>query len=31
LIEASIPADRAAQRPFVERLAEEIKVPQPDS
>jgi hypothetical protein len=31
LIEASIPADRAAQLPFVQRLAEEIKAPQPAS
>jgi hypothetical protein len=31
LIEAAIPADRSAQRPFVQRLAEEIKAPQPAS
>jgi hypothetical protein len=31
IIEASIPADRAAQRPFVQRLAQEIKAPQPAS
>jgi hypothetical protein len=31
LIEASIPADRAAQLPFVQRLAQEIKAPQPAS
>ena len=31
LIEASVPADRAAQQPFVKRLAEEIKAPQPAS
>ena len=27
IIEASIPADRTAQQPFVQRLAEEIKAP----
>jgi len=31
IIEAAIPADRSAQRPFVQRLAEEIKAPQPAS
>ena len=31
IIEASIPADRNAQQPFVQRLAEEIKAPQPAS
>jgi hypothetical protein len=31
LIEASIPTDRAAQLPFVQRLAQEIKAPQPAS
>ena len=31
LIEASVPANRAAQQPFVRRLAEEIKAPQPAS
>ena len=31
IIDASIPADRNAQQPFVQRLAEEIKAPQPAS
>jgi hypothetical protein len=31
IIEASIPADRTAREPFVRRLAEEIKAPQPAS
>jgi hypothetical protein len=31
LIEASIPTDRPAQKAFVQRLAEEIKAPQPAS
>jgi hypothetical protein len=31
IIEASIPADRTAGEPFVQRLAEEIKAPQPAS
>jgi len=31
IIETSIPADRAAQRPVVQRLAVEIKAPQPAS
>ena len=31
IIETSIPADHTAQQPFVQRLAEEIKAPQPAS
>ena len=31
IIEAAIPADRSVQRTFVQRLAEEIKAPQPAS